>query len=118
MTAPASGGPPWLRCLLGVVIAGVLTLAVVAARFDIAQFFLGNTAENALATIDLAATLLLVGASFIMTDAMQSIAIGSLRGSKGTRLQLVFAAIGYWLTGLCLLDRIGGRHRNLCSLRC
>jgi hypothetical protein len=49
-----------------------------------------------------------------MTDAMQSIAIGGLRESKDTRLQMVFAAIGYWLTGLCLLDRVGGPHRNLC----
>src|SRR4029077_12537196 len=57
-----------VRCSPGVVIAGVLTLTVVAARFDIAQFFLGNTAENALATIDLAVKVRLVGEGFIMTD--------------------------------------------------
>jgi multidrug resistance protein, MATE family len=88
--------------LLGVVIACVLTLAVVAARFDIAEFFLGGTAENATATIELAATLLLVGASFFVTDAMQSIAAGSLRGLKDTRVPLLFAAVGYWLVGFTL----------------
>ena len=68
--------------LLGLAIAGVLTLAVAVARFDIAAFFLGSTAENATATIKLAAMLLLIGTSFYATDAMQSIAVGSLRGLK------------------------------------
>jgi MATE family multidrug resistance protein len=93
--------------LLGVVIAGILTLAVVAARFHIAEFFLGNAADNAAATIELAGTLLLVGASFFMTDAMQSIAIGSLRGLKDARVPLLFAGIGYWLIGFTLSCLLG-----------
>jgi multidrug resistance protein, MATE family len=88
--------------LLGVMIAAILTLAVVATRFDIADFFLGGAAENASATTELAATLLLVGASFFVTDAMQSIAVGSLRGLKDTRVPLLFAGLGYWLIGFPL----------------
>ena len=93
--------------LLGLVIAGILTLAVVAARLDIADFFLGDTTENASATIELAATLLLVGASFFITDAMQSIAVGCLRGLKDTRVPLLFAVLGYWLIGFCLCYLLG-----------
>ncbi len=88
--------------LLGIAIAAILTFAVVATRFAIAEFFLGGTVENAAATIELAATLLLVGASFFVTDAIQSIAVGSLRGLKDTRVPLLFAGIGYWLVGFCL----------------
>lgn len=88
--------------LLGLAIAGVLTLAVAVARFDIAAFFLGSTAENATATIKLAAMLLLIGTSFYATDAMQSIAVGSLRGLKDTRVPLLLAGIGYWLIGFPL----------------
>ena len=88
--------------LLGCAIAVILTFAVAATRFDIAEFFLGSTVENAAATIELAATLLLVGASFFVTDAIQSIAVGSLRGLKDTRVPLLFAGIGYWLVGFCL----------------
>jgi multidrug resistance protein, MATE family len=88
--------------LLGIAIAVILTFVVVSARLDIAEFFLGGTAENAAATIELAATLLLVGASLFVTDAMQSIAAGSLRGLKDTRVPLLFAGIGYWLIGFCL----------------
>ena len=93
--------------LLGIAIALVLTFAVVATRFDIAAFFLGTAADNAAATIALAATLLLVGASFFVTDAMQSIAVGSLRGLKDTHIPLLFAGMGYWLIGFPLSWLLG-----------
>ncbi|MGY3473501.1 MATE family efflux transporter [Bradyrhizobium ottawaense] len=60
--------------LLSVVIAAILTLGVVAVRFEIAGLFLDKSAGDAEATIGLAAKLLLVGASFFITDAAQSIA--------------------------------------------
>ena len=88
--------------LLGIVIVAVLTLAVIATRFEIAAFFLGDIAKNAAATIELAAALLLIGASFFITDAVQSIAVGSLRGLKDTRVPLLFAGLGYWLIGFSL----------------
>ncbi|WP_407177612.1 MATE family efflux transporter [Bradyrhizobium sp. STM 3562] len=93
--------------LLGMVIAALLTLTVVAARFEIARFFLGEAADNADATIELAANLLLIGASFFITDAIQSIAVGSLRGLKDTRVPLLFACIGYWLIGFSLRYVLG-----------
>jgi len=97
--------------LLGIAIALVLTLAVVATRFDIAEFFLGGTTDNADATTALAATLLLVGASFFVTDAMQGIAAGCLRGLKDTHLPLLFAGLGYWLIGFPLSWVLGFHTR-------
>jgi MATE family multidrug resistance protein len=85
--------------VLGVVLVAILTLAVVLARFAIARFFLGEAAANADATIELAASLLLVGATFFVLDGVQSIAVGSLRGMNDTRMPLLFAAISYWLIG-------------------
>ena len=95
--------------LLGIVNAAVLTLAVVATRFDIAVLFLGGSTENAAATIELAATLLLVGTSFFITDAVQSIAAGALRGLNDTRVPLLFAGLGYWLIGFALSYLLGFR---------
>ncbi|HEV3501290.1 MAG TPA: MATE family efflux transporter [Bradyrhizobium sp.] len=85
--------------LLGIVLVAVLTLAVVLARFAIARFFLGEASENADVTIELATKLLLVGATFFVADGVQSIAVGSLRGMRDTRIPLLFAAISYWLIG-------------------
>src|SRR6202171_1826511 len=84
---------------LGVVLVAILTLAVILARFAIARFFLGEAAANADATIELAAKLLLVGATFFVLDGVQSIAVGSLRGINDTRMPLLFAAISYWGIG-------------------
>ncbi len=56
---------------------------------------------NADATVELAADLLLIGATFFITDGLQSIAAGALRGMNDTRMPLVFAAIGYWVIGFC-----------------
>jgi MATE family multidrug resistance protein len=85
--------------LLGLAIAVVLTLAVLAARFPIVHAFLGEDIADADATVTLAATLLAVGATFFITDALQSIAAGALRGIKDTRVPLLFAVCGYWLIG-------------------
>lgn len=93
--------------LFGVVIAVILTLAVVAARFEIAELFLGESAGDADATIGLAARVLLAGAGFFITDAVESIAAGSLRGLNDTRVPLLFAGIAYWLIGLSLSHVLG-----------
>ncbi|WP_271614596.1 hypothetical protein [Bradyrhizobium sp. CCBAU 51627] len=72
-----------------VLIAAIDTIAVVGTRFEIAELFVGQSASGADATIKLTATLILVGASFFMSDAVQNIAAGSLRGSKDTRVPLL-----------------------------
>jgi multidrug resistance protein, MATE family len=74
---------------------------VIAARFAIARLFLGEGLANADATIALAAQLLLVGATFFITDALQTIAAGALRGLNDTRIPLIFAAVSYWVIGFC-----------------
>jgi MATE family multidrug resistance protein len=96
---PAVRRAGFTAMLLGVIIATILTLIVVTCRFGIARIFLGAAAANAQATIDLVATLLMVGATFFVTDGLQSIAAGALRGLKDTRVPLMFAAVGYWLIG-------------------
>jgi len=81
---------------LGIALVAALTLAVIASRSAITGIFLG---ENTDATAELAATLLLVGATFFILDGVQSIAAGSLRGLHDTRIPLLFAVVSYWLIG-------------------
>jgi MATE family multidrug resistance protein len=87
---------------LGVAIGIALTLAVIVARFAIARLFLGDNSANADAATTLAAQLLLVGATFYITDGLQTIAAGALRGINDTRIPLLFAAVSYWGIGFCL----------------
>jgi MATE family multidrug resistance protein len=85
--------------MLGIALAVALTIAVIATRFDIARLFLGAATGDADATLELATTLLVIGATFFVTDGLQSIAAGALRGMKDTSVPLLFAAISYWLIG-------------------
>ena len=64
---------------LGIALVAALTLAVIASRFAIARLFFGAD-DSANAAVELAATLLLIGATFFVADGVLSIAAGSLRG--------------------------------------
>jgi MATE family multidrug resistance protein len=86
---------------VGAAFGIVLTLAVIVTRFAIARLFLGENLANIDATILLAAQLLLVGATFFITDGLQTIAAGALRGINDTRVPLLFAAVSYWVIGFC-----------------
>jgi len=90
-----------IAMLIGIAFAAVLTFAVMLSRFGIARLFLGEGVGNADETIALAAALLLIGGTFFITDGLQTIAAGALRGLKDTSVPLLFAAFSYWLVGFC-----------------
>jgi multidrug resistance protein, MATE family len=81
--------------LLGTALVSALTVAIVLGRYALGRLFFGS-GEASAATIELTATLLLVGATFFIADGLQTIVGGALRGLNDTRMTLVFAAIGYW----------------------
>ena len=81
---------------LGIVLAAAFTLLVILGRFRIAELFLGESTD---ATAELSATLLLVGSTLFVADAIQTVAAGALRGMNDTRVPLLFATISYWLIG-------------------
>jgi MATE family, multidrug efflux pump len=89
---------------LGIVLSAVLTLAVIVGRFGIAELFLGERTD---ATANLAAMLLLVGSTFFIADAIQTVAAGALRGMNDTRVPLLFAILSYWLIGFACACWLG-----------
>jgi MATE family multidrug resistance protein len=91
----------WIAMLIGIAFAAAATVVVILLRFVIARLFLGEGMSNADATIALAAELLLIGGTFFITDGLQTIVAGALRGLKDTSVPLLFAAISYWGIGFC-----------------
>jgi MATE family multidrug resistance protein len=83
---------------LGAAFMGSMTLLVAAGRNVLPLLFLGSEAPDP-QTVALAASLLVLGASFFIADGVQTIAAGSLRGLNDTRVPLVFAAASFWLVG-------------------
>ena len=90
---------------LGIALAVALTIAVILWRFDIASLFFGSATSHG--AIELTAALLLVGATYFITDAIQTIVAGALRGLNDTRVPLLFAVVSYWLIGFTLACVLG-----------
>ena len=84
---------------LGVALQAALTLVVIAYRDSIPLIFLGGGNAANTETVALAALLLLIGATWFITDGLQGIAAGALRGLNDTRVPMVYAAISFWLIG-------------------
>ena len=68
-------------------------------------------------TAELAATLLVVGASFFIADGIQTIAQGALRGLNDTATPLLYSLICFWVIAFPAMLRAGlhfgtrrGRH--------
>ena len=94
--------------LLGVALVAAFTIAVIVSRFAIARLFFG-LGESAEVAVQLTADLLLVGATFFITDGVQGIVAGALRGMNDTKVPLLFAAVSYWLIGFTLACGLGFR---------
>jgi MATE family multidrug resistance protein len=84
-----------VAAVLGIALVAALTIAIILGRYELGRLFLGS-GEASAATVELTATLLLVGATFFIADGLQTIMAGALRGINDTRMTLLFAAIGYW----------------------
>ena len=84
--------------VLAVAFMIVMTVIVGLTRHSIPLLFLGDAAASG-ETIALAATLLVLGATFFITDGAQSVAAGALRGLNDTRIPLLIAAFSFWIVG-------------------
>jgi len=84
---------------LGGAFMLAMTALVVACRHVIPLAFLGGGNAAGAETVALAALLLLIGATWFVTDGLQGIAAGALRGLNDTRVPMVYAAICFWLIG-------------------
>jgi MATE family, multidrug efflux pump len=83
---------------LGMAVMVALTFVVVAFRNVIPLLFLGDTVAAA-ETAQLAGALLLIGATWFITDGIQGIAAGALRGLNDTRVPMLYAALSFWFVG-------------------
>jgi multidrug resistance protein, MATE family len=84
---------------LGGACMAVITLMTVAFRDQIPLLFLSGDDAASVDTARLAAMLLAIGATFFVTDALQGVAGGALRGLNDTRVPMLFAAVSFWLIG-------------------
>ena len=61
-----------VAAVLGIVLVSALTIAIVIGRYQLGRLFFGS-GEASVATVELTATLLVVGATFFIADGLQTI---------------------------------------------
>jgi MATE family multidrug resistance protein len=85
----------------------VMTIAIAFTRHVIPELYLGSGTEANAETIALAATLLVVGATFFVSDGAQSVIAGALRGLNDTRVPLLIAGFSFWVVGFSASYALG-----------
>jgi MATE family multidrug resistance protein len=91
---------------LAAAFMAAMTLMVVLARHAVPVLFLGSGAAAA-ETVALAATLLVLGATFSITDGVQSVAAGALRGLNDTSVPFAIAVFSFWAIGFATSYALG-----------
>ena len=84
---------------LGTAFMATMTLVVILVRDLIPLAFLGPLTDENRATAALAASLMVVGATFFIADGLQTIGAGALRGLQDTRVPFLYSAISFWAIG-------------------
>jgi MATE family, multidrug efflux pump len=88
-----------IAIMLATAFMATMTLVVGVSRHAIPLAFLGEGAVQSGDTVALAAMLLVLGASFFVTDGIQTAAAGALRGLNDTRVPMAVAALSFWGVG-------------------
>jgi len=100
------GDSGWMRdaavtvTALSIGLALLAVLAFVLFPRQLVGFYLDAGNPETPALIDIAVRLMFYAALFQLTDALQVIGLGLLRGVQDTRVPMVIAAISYWLVGM------------------
>lgn len=92
---PGAGRAGWAALVLGAGFMGAAALCFVLAPHPILRLF---TADPTVTRAGV--TLLLVAAFFQLSDGLQTVATGALRGLGDTRTPMLCNLAGHWLVGL------------------
>jgi MATE family multidrug resistance protein len=89
----------WTAILLSTVFMGPMAALMLLIPGRLAGLFLDPAAPGAPETAALATTLLLFAGLFQLSDGLQVVGAGALRGLHDTRAPMLIAALGYWALG-------------------
>lgn len=83
--------------IMGVSLSVITAIFTIVLRHEISEIYTDNTE-----TINIATGLLLIAAIYQISDAVQVIAAGALRGYKETQVIFIITLISYWLVGMTI----------------
>lgn len=78
----------------------VALMAISALLFITTRYFLAGLYIDEQAVIDLAAQLLIIAAFFQLSDGIQVVGLGALRGMADVKVPTIITLVAYWVLGL------------------
>jgi multidrug resistance protein, MATE family len=103
----AIGRAGWAALGVGMAFVCLSALAMLVIPRTIVAIYVDVSAPANAAMVVLAVQYLFVAAIFQLTDGVQAIAAGVLRGLQDTRIPAVIAIVGYWLAGFATSVALG-----------
>jgi MATE family multidrug resistance protein len=97
--AAGAGHAGWAALAIGLAFVGISATAMWAFPRSIIAAYVDVAAPANAMMVALAVQYLAVAAAFQLVDGAQAVAAGALRGLQDTRVPMVIAVAGYWLTG-------------------
>lgn len=82
------------------LIMGALFMACCSIAFILGRFWLPTLYVEDLSVIKIASSLLVIAALFQISDGVQVVGFGALRGMEDVKIPTLFALIAYWVIGL------------------
>lgn len=95
----AIGRAGWAAIAIGMAFVCVSALAMLAFPRLVLSAYVDVTAPANAVMVSLALQYLFVAAVFQLTDGLQAVAAGVLRGVQDTRVPAAIAIVGYWAAG-------------------
>lgn len=89
----------WVAVMLAVAFMIPMALGMMLAPASLARLFLDPAVPGATETVAMATTLLFLAGLFQVSDGVQVVGAGALRGLHDTRAPMLIAAAGYWGLG-------------------
>ncbi|MFC0205208.1 MATE family efflux transporter [Novosphingobium soli] len=103
----AIGRAGWAAIAIGMAFVCLSALAMLVFPRTILSAYIDVSAPANAGLVALALQYLFVAAVFQLTDGLQAIAAGVLRGVQDTRVPAVIAIVGYWLAGFATSVALG-----------
>jgi MATE family multidrug resistance protein len=81
-------------------LMSIALMAISALIFITARYFLAGLYIDDQSVIDLAAQLLIIAAFFQLSDGIQVVGLGALRGMADVKVPTLITLVAYWILGL------------------
>ena len=81
-------------------ILAAIFMALSAVMFILLRDFLPTLFISDVDVIPVASSLILIGALFQISDGVQAVGLGTLRGITDVKVPMIFTFVAYWVIGL------------------